>query len=825
MVDIDYQSFLGQHNLVYKSPPRNELDGFPVGNGHLGGMVYAPHPGEVEFDINKLDIWDRRYADFELTSHSEVMKILEEKGSSYLSRYLMEKESKGMEAPYPAPKRCGSFRIRGKIQANFLPLDISVRDEYFELDLYNAMLNITYKTNVSNTLINIFVTAEDNLIVVKEKDLCERKLIQRFELFRDSDIFLERSPKTILVDNYFGIQYEFPDGFKYLILAKIVVDGKDVSYKVIDNKIWGEIELDIGDNDSLALITVVTSRDTDDLFAEAKSKIDNAYKEGYELILQKHKDWWHPFWEKSFIELNDKFLENLWYLELYLLASTSRGKIAPGLYGLWGIPEVPGWHGCYTGDINMQMTYWPIFSSNHIELGEPFFETFFKMLPKVKEETKRLYGIDGAKYPVDCIEDGKEFAPSYYRYIQCTSAFYAQLFWWKYLYTGDVEFLRNIAYPVMKECTIFYQNYMKKGEDNKYYIYPSFSPEQGPEWTKNPTIDLALIKYLLKATIEASTILGVDEDKRILWQEILENLSEYTVRNGYLLDSEYADNHTLLAHPSLLSPVFPAGEISKRHPLFEVAKRTLEEIPSRTWRRSLRNDFTWDDSFSWPWLACVAARLELGDEALHFLSYLIKQHLKPNGLFSMWTCTLLDKEEFPRELNKSWFYPYTSTTYEGRELQGAFIESGSGFVTAINEMLLQSYDGVIRVFPAIPKMWTFARFKDLRAVGAFLVSSEYNLGGINWIIIKSIKGGICKVLNPWKSPVKIIRVGEEKKLSSSEEIISFKTQVNSKYLLVPEARAMGSYYKEIVRGLGVASPKSYDYNRKFKIYLGKEEDL
>jgi len=823
MFDIDYQSFLRQHNLVYELPPRNELDGFPLGNGHLGGMVYAPYLGEVEFDINKLDIWDRRYADFELTPHSEVIKILEEKGPSYLSKYLMEKESKGIEAPYPVPKRCGSFRIRCKTQSNFLPLDISVRDEYFELDLYNAVLNISYKTNISDTLLNIFVYAEDNLIVVKEEDWCERKLVQKFEVFRDSDIFMETSPQMIIEDNYFGIQYKFPDGFKYIILAK--VDTDRLRYKSLNNRVWCEVELNEGKSENLAFITVVTSRESKDLLIDAKKKLEKASSIGYEALLQGHKDWWHSFWEKSFIELDNKFLENLWYFSLYQLASTSRGRIAPGLYGLWGIPEIPGWHGCYTGDINVQMTYWPIFSSNHIELGDPFFETFSKMLPKVKEETKKLYGIDGAKYPVDCIEDGREFAPSYYRYIQCTSAFYAQLFWWKYLYTKDTEFLKDIAYPVMRESTIFYQNYLKKDKSGRYYIYPSFSPEQGPEWTKNPTIDLALIKSLIRATIEASLILKIDEEKRLLWQDILENLSEYPIKDGYLLDSEWADNNTKLAHPSLLSPVFPVGEIDKNHPLFEVAKRTLELVPSKTWRRSLKSDFTWDDSFSWQWLACVSARLGMGDEALRYLSYLIRQHLKPNGLFSMWTSVLLDAEEFPNELNKSWFYPYTSTTYEGRKIQGVFVESGSGFITAINEMLVQSYNGIIQVFPAIPETLTLIRFKNLRAIGAFLVSSEYNSGNVNWIMIESTKGGVCKVLNPWKSLVKIINLKNREELTFSGDVISFLTKPDFTYLLISDNVDIDKLKIETIKGIERSGPKVYVYNDRFKIYLGRGRDL
>jgi hypothetical protein len=564
-----------------------------------------------------------------------------------------------------------------------------------------------------------------------------------------------------------------------------------------------------------------------DPLQKGKGLVDAASARGYDDIFSEHSKWWHDFWEKSFIELDDDFIENLWYFQLYQFASSSRGNIAPGLQGLWFLRDEAGWHGDYHGDINMVMSYWPIFSSNHLELGEPYFESFYKMLPEIKKQTGELYNIDGANYPVATIIDsGREICTNYYRYIQCTGGLYARLYWWAYLYTQDKKFLKERAYPVMKECSKFYEGYMSMDNQGKYCIYPSWSPEQGPLFTKNPTMDIALIKALLKGTVEASRILSVDEKERKGWQEILDNLPEYPIKEKMFLDSDSVDSHIPLNHPSLLSPIFPADEVGVDSPQWSIAVNTLNQIMDRAARRAFVSEDSWNDSFTWSWLACVAARLGLGDRAGEFLYNLgVDQFLKPNGFFSLWACKILTTEEKRREvILEKGFSVWVSTTREGREKQPVFLESGSGYINAVNEMMLQSYDGIIRLFPAIPTNWKNAKVAGLRAVGAFLVYSELRQGEILYVSVESLKGLECKVVNPW--PEQVIRV---RNLTTKKEVtfeehadkVIFDTLKGRLYVVERAKKPIGSFPVKAITGRKRARPRKWFNHKRQAIYLGK----
>jgi len=104
----------------------------------------------------------------------------------------------------------------------------------------------------------------------------------------------------------------------------------------------------------------------------------------------------------------------------------------------------------------MVMAYWYIFSSNHIELGEPFFKTFEKLLPIAKKQTKELYQIDGLKYPIATLDTGVELTPGYYRMMQCTTAFYGLVFWNWYPYTQNKDILKKHIFPILEEGSKFY---------------------------------------------------------------------------------------------------------------------------------------------------------------------------------------------------------------------------------------------------------------------------------------------------------------------------------------------------------------------------------
>lgn len=220
-------------------------------------------------------------------------------------------------------------------------------------------------------------------------------------------------------------------------------------------------------------------------------------------------------------------------------------------------------------------------------------------------------------------------------------------------------------------------------QSGRYEVFPDISPEQGP-LTRNSTCSLAAIKYLLKIAVEASELLGEAEDDRVKWSAIADNLALYptAVSSSYgdvFLDSEWAPADMHLRHPSLLMPIYPIGEIDRHseHHLRIRGENTLRYAANRT-------EY---GMFQFGWLSCAASRLGKGNTALRLLyEQGIDLSLRSNGLFA---------EETERWMN------YCNITNEPL-YHPHMMEASGEMVAAVNEMLLQSYDGVIEVFPAVP---------------------------------------------------------------------------------------------------------------------------
>ena len=820
---VDMKSFLSQHDLVYKSAPKIWQDGFPIGNGDIGALVYKP--GHLEWGINKNDVWDRRHRPSTFYTHQQVMNLIKEHGREWLEEWggdppidIFSIEPSGKQygefarteqsrwaAPFPHPKYCGYLRIYTD--------DDPVREMAQRLCLYDGLV-ISEGSGVKAVS---FVDAHSNVMVVNctlggaEKASSPGRSVT---LYRQPDESLGTIPASGCDEKYFWIDYVFPDGFRYVMLTAI--GGAD--YKTEKGNNQSSARLDSQSSGGFTVyMSIATSRESDDPLQRAKKLVDAAMSKGYEGLLEEHKDWWHSFWSQSFVDLSDDFVENLWYLQLYNLACISRSDVVPNKEGLWNLKDKAAWHGCYVGDGNTQPPYWAIFTCNHLELGRPYYQTFYRMLPTVKEETMRLYGIDGARYPMDCVDTGLEIAWGQYRYIQSSTAFFVLIYWWHYLYTRDRTFLRDRAYPVMKESAHFYQGYMNRDDEGKYYIYPSYSPEQGAPFIKNPTMDLAMIKALLTGTIESSAILGVDQEERRNWINMLNNLSDYPTDGTIFLEYEEAPPDIPVHHPSRLSVIYPGGEIGIGHPLWEMAKATLESmLDPKLGARFF--DFVASGSFGLGWMAAVAAHLGLGDKARQVLYHgNIFTRLKPNGVFSLHPLT-----EFTlKQRQKNQPNDALPSIEKLREVETARPEGSGAFLCGVNEMLLGSLDGTIRVFPAMPTGWS-GRIANLRAVGAFLICSEFKRGEVRYISIQSLMGERCHIANPWSGEeirVVDLRTGKEE-ARTSERTIAFDTAAGSAYVVERESKPWASFPQEVIGGEERTEPRKVKVKSQI-VWLGK----
>ncbi len=277
--------------------------------------------------------------------------------------------------------------------------------------------------------------------------------------------------------------------------------------KTVECKIDGEFAVAPVAGDFDIYLTVVTSLEAGDPMAAARDRLAQAVAKGADALHEDHRRWWAEFWTKSYAGLDHPLLEQLWYVSLYNLATVLRGVPVGGLCGLWYGPmdtpsQILPWCGYYTNDYNMQLPVMPVFKANHPELADGTFRTLLGMLPNAKRNAERQYGLPGAFYPLSTDPTGDDVTSGPYRFCQNSGPYHCVFLWWHYLYTRDKDYLRDVAYPIMREVSTFFTNYMQWHEDEGlYHLEISQNPELMYTKYPDPVDTLASVKYTLRATV------------------------------------------------------------------------------------------------------------------------------------------------------------------------------------------------------------------------------------------------------------------------------------------------------------------------------------
>ncbi len=706
------------------------FDGLPLGNGDLGALMMTHHK-ETRFPIAKSDLWDERCDNGS-----------GERGSCYpfrkfeeLRKLVAKGDWDSLDAAFEEQRRKwkGNFAL---LPAGTLSLDTSrfekeveVLSVSRELNMQTAEAEGVLRSRVRSFQINALVSTDHQVLAAQVDHTLD---------WRSGN---PPRPMAFGMDVSFDIQPSDPEasiesGFSKSILWRRVRGYHEIDYTlaVLVKGLGVRVALDRIKN---RLVVTSSGRAKFSIFmtaasgaegkAEAISRLGRAAREGFARIKADHRKWWKMFWKASEVAVPDTNLLRQYHFGLYQLASSSRkGFRMPGLQGLW-YTRKPGsaWNE-YTNDLNIQMCYWPIYASNHLELGWPYYDTVAAWLPESRKYTKEYWGCDGVQFSCCCSPTG--IVPlTYLTVMHCAgnSAFVAQNFWTHYRFSRDGGFLRNVAYPMLKECAEFYLGFLRKDRSGRYEIWPSCTPEAGEgsyeAWGKNTTMDIALVKMLFSAVVEAAEILNQDAEFAAACAERLRNLPAYPMSEGAVIDMESKEFLYSHRHNGMITPIYPCADLSGA-----VAKRTID-------RFNARGKWMWG-CHTVPWQAAAEARVGRGRAAWDLLREFIETWTAPQGGFN---------------LN----FDYHRT---GRGIPGPAVlcnESVSGFSAAMLEMLLQSHKGLIKVFPAIPGEWREVGFKNLRADGAFLVSAQRRSGTTEWVKIASEQGGVLRLRSPWKNAI------------------------------------------------------------------------
>ena len=470
-----------------------------------------------------------------------------------------------------------------------------------------------------------------------------------------------------------------------------------------------QLQFSLEPGKTYSLVTSVMSNFDDPSYAtKAAAAVSALAQTDVDALLVKHHAWWDAFYRQSFVELPNKTVEQEYYGSLYLLASTSRtGEAAPGLWGNW-VMKSPAWNGDYTLNYNYETPFYAAFPTNHVELADSYDEPVLAWVPNAEAEAK-AGGWTGAFYRVHIgpLPNGSADKNQWNQ--KSCGAFAATDLVMHYYFTEDSAYAQKI-YPALKDISTFWQNYLVKDGDR--YVIVNDAQHEGNEYPQtNGIMSLGLVRFLLQGTIDISTALGVDADQRAIWQDRLAHLSDYPT---FQMQGKTVFRYTEVgldwnAGNAIGSQViYPASQIG-----LESDAGLLQTAQNMVSVMGRWNDGNGTDTF-------YPAAARVGFDAATLLGHL-----------------------------QAWI---TGNTYPNLHIHtgGGGIENLNTVPSTVSEMLLQSFQGKLRVFSNWPKD-VDARFGDQRAYGAFLVSSDVRQNVVQYVRVISERGGNAVLVNPWAS--------------------------------------------------------------------------
>ena len=434
---------------------------------------------------------------------------------------------------------------------------------------------------------------------------------------------------------------------------------------------------------------------------------------------------------------SDPGLEELLYqYGRYLLASCSRpGGLPANLQGLWNHSNNPPWAGDYHNNINVQMNYWPAETANLSECHRPLIDFIMAQAEPCRIATRKAFGEKTRGWTARTSQN--IFGGNGWEWNIPASAWYATHVFEHWAFTRDREYLKTIAYPLLKEICQLWEDRLKPLPDGTLVVPMGWSPEHGPR-EDGVMHDQQLIWELFQDYLEAAAALGVDADYRntiaAMQARLAPNkIGQWGQLQEWQVDRDDPDDQH--RHTSHLFAVFPGRQISPATTP-DLAKAAMISLLSRSGAYGKNKDkpFTVDStigdsrqSWAWPWRCGMWARLGVGDKAGIMVRGLLTHNTTPN-LFAV-ACGVFQ------------------------------IDGNFGITAGISEMLLQSHTGEIVLLPAIPPAWaTAGSFKGLRARGGHTVDCTWQKGRVTDFQIISDSG---------PTPVKVRLNGELREITTT----------------------------------------------------------
>ena len=724
----------------------------PLGNGVLGASVYgAVYDERILINHESLYNWTCKSAYPDVSyALKEVRELMDNKrykeADTYYTNLIKEtgfKSNKGKFFP--------AFDLHLLFETEGAPCNYKR-----ELDMENGICTVSYTENGKECVRTIFSSMTDGYVVVNLKNetpFSVKATLERHDMSDYVDNWYADEFNSFALDSYIYSESKTAGGLHFSGIVKVLsTDGEIVSGKAdkaLKLDMTGNVALqnylEVKKATEITFILDVTEAVTPfDTMRKSIDKCTLSYNELYTKHTNKFSEIFNStklsickgenasteeLLLKSYNgQVDIRLIEKMADFGRYLLISSSSNcKYPANLQGLWNGAYSPAWACTFFNNENIQMAYWQAYAGGLSHTVLPLFDLYERFLDDYRLNAKNLYGCRGLLLPLfmDNSNGFKENLQPHVIYWTGSSAWICQIYYDYYLYTQNEEFLLNRAYPFMKECALFYEDFLVYDENGKLKSYPSQSPENRADGDFegarelsvciNATMDFALIKELLTNLVSIASKHGLDKEKCQLWTKMLSRIPEYEINEDGAIKEymhpDFKDNYHH-RHQSHIYPLFPGLEINedKNSELFEATRVAVEKRLCI----GLKSQTGW----SLAHMSNIYARLNDGERAKECLDLLLRFCTGQN-LYTH---------------HNDWRNMGVTLKFLHAGHPPFQIDANLGFTSAVYEMLLYSDLDKIKLLPALPKELNEGKIENIHARGGYIVSIEWSKNQVKaWI--------------------------------------------------------------------------------------------